>query len=82
MNFSLTQRRKGAKVRVLKVQFGNFIPQYGLRHAGYQQREKILLIDNFKSQFLIIKLAYLAKKYSVEDNGEIQDYRDWRFCQC
>ncbi|MFO5440154.1 MAG: hypothetical protein ACLBM4_16185 [Dolichospermum sp.] len=25
MNFSLTQRRKDAKVRVLKVQFGNFI---------------------------------------------------------
>ncbi|MDK2462333.1 hypothetical protein QHH11_24970, partial [Aphanizomenon sp. PH219] len=28
MNFSLTQRRKDAKVRVLKVKFGNFIPQF------------------------------------------------------
>jgi hypothetical protein len=44
MNFSLTQRRKGAKVRVLKVQFGNFIPQYGYRHAGYQQRPEKLVV--------------------------------------
>jgi hypothetical protein len=28
MNFSLTQRRKDAKVRFLKVQFGNFIPRF------------------------------------------------------
>ena len=28
MNFSLTQRRKDAKVRVLKVKFGNFIPYF------------------------------------------------------
>jgi len=33
MNFSLTQRRKDAKVRFLKVQFGNFIPRFS--NAGF-----------------------------------------------
>jgi hypothetical protein len=32
MNFSLTQRRKDAKVRVLKIQFGNFIPRFSNAH--------------------------------------------------
>ncbi|KHG39075.1 hypothetical protein OA07_25815 [Aphanizomenon flos-aquae 2012/KM1/D3] len=35
MNFSLTQRRKDAKVRVLKVQFGNFIPQFSNAIKSY-----------------------------------------------
>ena len=28
MNFSLTQRRKDANLRVFKVQLGNFVPQF------------------------------------------------------
>ncbi|KHG39191.1 hypothetical protein OA07_25120 [Aphanizomenon flos-aquae 2012/KM1/D3] len=35
MNFSLTQRRKDAKVRFLKVQFGNFIPRFSNAKINY-----------------------------------------------
>jgi len=64
MNFSLTQRRKDAKVRFLKVQFGNFIPRFSnadfwlsificvhLRLSAYPSGSKLQL-------FLILLLDY------------------------
>ncbi|MDK2461094.1 hypothetical protein QHH11_18480, partial [Aphanizomenon sp. PH219] len=60
MNFSLTQRRKDAKVRVLKIQFGNFIPRFSsakyrkCANCGYlvvwEVAVKVFFIPNLKSR--------------------------------
>ena len=48
----LTQRRKGAKVRVLNIQFWNFILQY-----SYTQKSTLPLCDSARRQMLQVGKA-------------------------
>jgi hypothetical protein len=67
MNFSLTQRRKDAKVRVLKVQFGNFIPQFS--NADYTKLRNLLVAQNWKEAD--------QETYNVMIKAVGKEYGDW-----
>ena len=58
MNFSLTQRRKDAKVRVLKIQFGNFIPRFS--NAQWMKPILPFLNQGGKTVALILALGIVS----------------------